>query len=265
MHGSGAKRACGAVDQDVLTRRCIDEPDTVFEELKELVRAYAGEDFQFEPHFTPKYRPWQQRLAFCPDGDVFQAVAAGKVSAVTDTIDRFTEKGVLTSSGEEIEADIIVACTGFNLSVMGDMEVSVDGEVIDWHDTLTYRGMMFTGVPNLVWVMGYFRASWTLRVDMMGDFVCRLLNHMGEKGSTRVEVAPAGGVDAVTPLPWIEPDNFNPGYLQRGMRQLPKAAEGPVWRHTQDYWKEKDDFPAIDLEGEEFAYSATRARETEAA
>lgn len=249
-------------DQDVLTRRCIEEPDAVFDELKELVRAYAGPDFEFEPHFTPRYRVWQQRLAFCPDGDVFQAIAAGKASAVTDSIDRFTEKGVLTGSGQEIEADIIVACTGFNLSVMSDMDVSVDGEEIDWHDTLTYRGMMFTGVPNLVWVMGYFRASWTLRVDMMGDFVCRLLAHMRDKGVARVEVEPVD--PAMEARPWIEADNFNPSYIKRGMTTLPKAGSDPAWRHTQDYWVEKDEFPQIDLDGAEFRYAGALAAAREA-
>jgi monooxygenase len=131
--------------------------------------AYAGEDFQFEPHFTPKYRVWQQRLAFCPEGDIFKAAVAGKLSVVTDTLQTFTEKGVRTSAGEEIEADIIVAATGFRLSVMGDIPFSVDGKPVNWHDTITYRGMMFTDVPNLLWVFGYFRASWTLRVDMLGD------------------------------------------------------------------------------------------------
>ncbi|MCP5383170.1 MAG: NAD(P)/FAD-dependent oxidoreductase [Altererythrobacter sp.] len=250
-------------DQDMLTKRCIEEPDAVFEELKELIRAYAGEDFEFEPHFTPKYRVWQQRLAFCPDGDVFQAVKAGKASVVTDTIDRFTEKGVLTASGEEIEADIIVAATGFNLSVMGNMDVTVDGETIDWHDTLTYRGMMFTGVPNMVWVMGYFRASWTLRVDMMGDFVCHLLRHMRENGASRVEVSPPGGAGAMQLGPWIDPDNFNPGYLKRGMDRMPMAGDRPEWRHTQDYWSERDDFPKIDLAGPEFRYTGEHAAQRE--
>lgn len=242
-------------DQAVMTRRSESEPDAVFEELKALIRAYAGEDFSFEPHFTPKYRVWQQRLAFCPDGDVFQAVRAGKASVVTDTIDRFTERGVRTASDEEIEADIIVAATGFNLSVMGTMEVSVDGERIDWHDTLTWRGMMFTGVPNLAWVMGYFRASWTLRVDMLGDFVCRLLGHMRARGATRVEVAPPPALAAMPRGPWIDPGNFNPGYLQRGLAQLPQAGAERSWRHTQDYWHEKDEFPRIDLDGPEFRYT----------
>jgi hypothetical protein len=131
-------------DEDALTKRCLTEPDVVFEELKALIRQYAGEDFEFEPHFTPNYRVWQQRLAFCPEGDVFKAAAAGKLTVVTDTLDTFTETGVRTSSGEEIEADIIVAATGFRLSVMGDIPFEVDGRAVDWHDTVNYRGMMFT-------------------------------------------------------------------------------------------------------------------------
>ena len=154
-----------------------------------MIRQYAGDDFEFEPHFTPHYRPWQQRLAFCPDGDVFKAAASGKLTVVTDKLTTFTETGVRTESGEEIEADIIVAATGFHLSVMGEIPFDVDGTPVNWHDTINYRGMMFTGVPNLLWVFGYFRASWTLRVDMLGDFVCNLLKHMDKIGAKRVEVA----------------------------------------------------------------------------
>ncbi len=242
-------------DQNVLTQRCIEEPDTVFEELKELVRQFTGKpDFEFEPHFTPKYRPWQQRLAFCPEGDVFKAAVEGKLTVKTDTIDRFTKKGVLTSSGEEIEADLIVAATGFRLSVMGDIPFSVDGAAVNWNDTVTYRGMMFTGVPNMAWVFGYFRASWTLRVDMMGDFVCQLLNHMDELGVHRVEVALRPEDDGMQLLPWIETDNFNPGYLMRGLDQMPMRGNKPEWRHNQDYWLERVDFPGIDLDGAEFVY-----------
>ena len=246
-------------DQDVLTRRCIEEPDAVVEELKTLMRAYAGEDFAFEPHFTPKYRPWQQRLAFCPDGDLFRHAAAGRVRVVTDTIDRFAETGVLTSSGELLEADIVVACTGFRLSVMGDIPFSVDGRPVAWHDTINYRGMMFTGVPNLVWVMGYFRASWTLRVDMLGDFVCNLLKHMDQLGAKKVEVALRACDADMAILPWIETDNFNPGYLVRGLDAMPRRGDKPEWRHNQDYWRERLEIPAIDLDGEEFAYDGQRA------
>ena len=245
-------------DQDAMTKRCQTEPDVVFEELKALVRLYAGEDFEFEPHFTPKYRVWQQRLAFCPEGDVFKAAAEGKLSVVTDTLDTFTEKGVRTSSGEEIEADIIVAATGFRLSVLGNIPFEVDGNSVDWHDTINYRGMMFTGVPNLLWVFGYFRASWTLRVDMLGDFVCRLLNHMDGLGAKRVDVALREEDKDMEILPWIEEDNFNPNYLMRGLDQLPQRGDKPEWRHNQDYWTEREQIPAIDLDSEEFVYDGMR-------
>lgn len=245
-------------DQDQLTKRSQTEPDVVFEELKALVRMYAGEDFEFEPHFTPKYRPWQQRLAFCPEGDIFKAAVDGKLTVVTDTLETFTEKGVRTSAGEEIEADMIVACTGFHLSVMGDIPFEVDGDAVDWHDTVNYRGMMFTGVPNLAWVFGYFRASWTLRVDMLGDFVCGLLNHMDAIGAKRVDVAFRAEDADMEILPWIEEDNFNPNYLMRDIDKLPQRGNRAEWRHNQDYWSERDEIPAIDLDGEEFVYDGMR-------
>ncbi|MBK8630644.1 MAG: NAD(P)/FAD-dependent oxidoreductase [Sphingomonadales bacterium] len=242
-------------DQQVMTQRAIDEPDVVFEELKALIRSYVGEDFQFEPHFIPKYRPWQQRLAFCPEADIFKCAVEGKLSVYTDHIDRFTETGVLTQSGDLIEADIIMAATGFNLSVLGDIPFDVDGKAVHWPDTVNYRGMMFTGVPNMVWVFGYFRASWTLRVDMLGDFVSNLLRHMDAKGAKRVDVA-LRPEDKDMPLsPWIESENFNPGYLMRGLAKLPKRGDKPEWRHNQDYWREKEEIPNINLDGAEFKYS----------
>ncbi len=130
--------------QQVMTRRSREEGEAVREELLAGVRAYLPEE-EVKKHFTPKYRPWQQRLAFVPDGDLFKGILAGKASVVTDEIDRFTEKGVLTKSGQEIEADIIVAATGFSISVLGDIAFTVDGKPVDFHDTITYRGMMFTG------------------------------------------------------------------------------------------------------------------------
>ena len=238
-----------------LDRRAREEPELVFEELKALIREYAGPDFEFEPHFTPRYRPWQQRLAFIPDGDMFTRIREGKVSAVTDTIDHFTPHGIHLSSGEDIEADIVVAATGFNLLVMGGIAFEVDGKPVDWSQTPTYRGMMFAGVPNLAWVFGYFRASWTLRVDLVGDFVCHLLRHMEERQATQVDIVVPEHLAGETLLPWIEADNFNPGYLTRDMDKLPKRlGERPEWRHTQDYFREIEDIPAIDLAGEEFAY-----------
>lgn len=254
-------RAQVLFDQDKLTQRCRDEPEAVAAELKMLMRAYGGETIDLDRHFTPRYRVWQQRLAFCPDGDLFRAAGAGKVSIVTDTIDRFTPTGIRTASGEELTADIIIAATGFRLSVMGDIPFAVDGRPVSWRDTVTYRGMMFTGVPNLAWVMGYFRASWTLRVDMMGDFVCRLLRHMDARGAARVDVALRPEDRDMAILPWIDADNFNPGYLARGLDQMPRRGDRPEWAHSQDYWREHRELPLIDLDGAEFHYGGAATGE----
>lgn len=241
-------------DQEVMTQRCRTEPDVVVEELQALIRAYGGADFPIEPHFVPRYRPWQQRLAFVPEGDIFRAAAEGRVSVVTDEIECFTRSGVRTKRGVDIAADLIVAATGFRLSVLGDIPFEVDGRKVRWNDTLTYRGMMFTGVPNMVWVFGYFRASWTLRVDLLGDFVCRLLRHMDAKGVRSVRVG-LRQEDIDLPIrPWIDGDNFNPGYLMRALDQMPRSADKPEWRHNQDYWAEREDLPKIDLDGSEFQY-----------
>ena len=241
-------------NQAEFTRRSFEEPETVKQELLEGVRAYLGPDYDIATHFTPKYRPWRQRVAFVPDGDIFQGIAAGKATVVTDEIERFTEKGILLQSGKELEADIIVTATGFNLSVLGDIPFSIDGKPLDFSKTVTYRGMMFTGVPNMVWIFGYFRASWTLRVDLLGDFVCRLLNHMKKKGAKKVEVALRPEDKDMQLKSWIDPENFNPGYLMRSMDKLPQRGDKPEWQHTQDYWREKDELPAIDLDGKEFVY-----------
>jgi cation diffusion facilitator CzcD-associated flavoprotein CzcO len=174
---------------------------------------------------------------------------------VTDEIDRFTEKGVLLKSGRELQADIIVTATGFNISILGDIAFTIDGKPLDLHESVTYRGMMFTGVPNLLWIFGYFRASWTLRADLLADFTCRLLNHMKAKGAKRVNVQ-LRPEDADMPLlPWIDPKNFNPGYLMRALDLLPRRGDKPEWQHTQDYWMERKAIPAIDLDAAEFAYA----------
>lgn len=247
-------------DQHVITQLCVDEPEFAKEMLIAGVKELLPEGFDVEKHFTPRYRPWQQRIAFVPDGDLFEGIRSGKASIVTDEIDRFTEKGILTKSGEELEADIIVTATGFNLSVLGDIDFTVDGRKVDFADTVTYRGMMFTGVPNLVWVFGYFRASWTLRVDLLGDFVCRLLKHMDEIGARKVMVEIPPEDRDMELLPWIDEQDFNPGYLKRSLHLMPKRGAKPEWQHTQDYWREKDEIPAIDLDGPEFVYEDDQHR-----
>ncbi len=241
-------------DQAKFTRRSFEEPEKVKQELLDGVRSILGPKYDMESHFTPSYRPWRQRIAFVPDGDLFHGIAAGKASVVTDDIDRFTEHGILLKSGEELQADIIVTATGFNMSVLGDIDFAIDGKPLDFSETVNYRGMMFTGVPNLLWVFGYFRASWTLRADLLADFVCRLLAHMEESGSKRVSVTLRPEDEDMELLPWIDPENFNPGYLMRAMSLLPKRGDKPEWQHTQDYWREKDDIPAINLNAPEFLY-----------
>jgi cation diffusion facilitator CzcD-associated flavoprotein CzcO len=169
-------------EQDTFTRRSFEEPEIVKKELLGGIRAVLGPDYDIETHFTPSYRPWRQRIAFVPDADLFQGIKSGKASVVTDEIETFTEQGILLKSGQRLDADIIITATGFNLNVLGDIAFSIDGKPLDFAQTVTYRGMMFTGVPNMAWVFGYFRASWTLRTDLVADFVCRLLAHMKNKG-----------------------------------------------------------------------------------
>jgi cation diffusion facilitator CzcD-associated flavoprotein CzcO len=241
-------------DQSVFTERTFREPETVKQELLSIVRANLGPGYDVETHFTPRYRPWRQRIAFIPDADLFKGIASGKASVVTDEIERFTETGLLLKSGRALDADIIVTATGFHLSVLGDIAFAIDGKELVFGDTVTYRGMMFTGVPNMAWVFGYFRASWTLRADLVADFVCRLLNHMKATGARRVTPTLRPEDAGMALLPWIDPENFNPGYLLRGMHLLPKRGDKPEWQHTQDYWNEKDQFPAIDLTDAAFVY-----------
>ncbi|MFO1046500.1 MAG: NAD(P)/FAD-dependent oxidoreductase [Geminicoccaceae bacterium] len=236
------------------TRRTFTEPDKVADELLGAVRALLGPDYDVSTHFTPRYRPWRQRLAFVPDGDLFRAIAAGRASVETGEIENFTPAGVMLRCGRELAADIIVTATGFHLSALGDIELTVDDRPLAFHDTITYRGMMFTGLPNMAWVFGYFRAAWTLRADLVADFVCRLLNHMRAIGASSVEVALRPEDRDMPLLPWIQPDDFNPGYLARGMHLLPRTGAKREWMHTQDFWSEKDEFPAIDLSAAEFVY-----------
>ena len=206
-------------DQDAITKMSFEDPETLRFFLLEQIRPLLPEGFDIDRHFNPSYRPWQQRIAVVPDGDFFTSVQSGQASVVTDQIAAFTEHGIRLASGDVLEADVVITATGFDLSVMGDVSFAVDGRAVDWPDTVTYRGVMFEGVPNLAYVFGYFRASWTLRADLISDFVCRLLDHVDELGAS--SVTPAGPADRTDLRDWVEPDNFNPGYLTRSMHKMP--------------------------------------------
>jgi cation diffusion facilitator CzcD-associated flavoprotein CzcO len=235
-------------DQAVFTRRCVAEPETVTKELLAGVKAFLGDKVDIGTHFTPRYKPWKQRIAFIPDGDLFQAVGRGEASVVTDEIERFDESGIALKSGKHLDADVVVTATGFHLNVLGDIAFSIDGEPLDFAKTVTWRGVMFSGVPNMAWVFGYFRASWTLRADVIGDLVCRLLGHMQAKGAD-VVVPELSAAEAAMPLKtWVDTDDFNPGYIMRGLHLLPRQGDRAPWKHTQDYWTEKDELPKASLD-----------------
>jgi monooxygenase len=235
-------------DQDMITKLSVEQPELVRAGLLEQIRPLLPEGFDIDKHFNPSYRPWQQRIAVLPDGDLFKAVRAGKASVVTDHIERFTETGILLKSGRALEADVIITATGFDLSPLGDLPLEVDGERVDPADTVTYRGIMFTGIPNMAYVFGYFRASWTLRADLIGDFVCRLLHHMDDRGATMVTAALRDEEADMTLGPWVDPENFNPGYLTRSLHLMPKQGDRDPWRLLHEYNVEREVLPAADFE-----------------
>lgn len=241
-------------DQAAFTARCRDEPEAVSGELIGNIRELLGPEYDVDTHFTPPYRPWRQRIAFVPDADLFKAIAAGKASVKTGYIDRFVTNGILLSSGETLETDIVVTATGFNMNIMGDIVFTRDGEIVDFHKTVTYRGMMFTGIPNLAWVFGYFRGSWTIRSELIANFVCRLLNHMQSTKAKSVEPALRPQERDMELFDWMDEDDFNPNYLKRAVSILPRRGASSEWRHTQDHWREQGEFPAIDLEDSVFVY-----------
>ena len=235
-------------DQDLIAKMSVEDPETVKEMLFDGIREILGDDYDLSPHFTPTYRPWRQRLAFVPDGDLFHGIASGKASVVTDEINTFTETGVQLTSGQTLEADIIVTATGFELNVLGDIAFTIDDEPLVFSDCVGYRGTMFTGVPNMAWVFGYFRASWTLRSELIADFVCRLLHHMDDAAVSVATPQLRPDESDMALHPWVDPDNFNPGYLMRSMHLMPKSGDHQPWVHSQDYWSERKLIPAADLD-----------------
>ena len=214
-------------------QKCRKFPKKVKEFLIKQVREELGPNYDIETHFTPKYNPWEQRMCLVPNGDFFNAINAGKASVITDHIDRFTKKGIKLKSGGEVEADLIVTATGLNLEVCNGIKLEVDNNEVDISKTMTYKGMMFSDVPNLVATFGYTNASWTLRADLTSEYVCRLLNFMDKKGyanccpRTAEHVEPDGD--------WLD---FTSGYVKRSMHKFPKQGSRDPWRNTQNFPKD---------------------------
>ena len=239
---------------DLLARLSVESPDELHAFLMESVRPLLPEGFDIDRHLTPRYRPWQQRIAIVRDGDLFAALRDGTASIVTDTIETFTERGVKVSSGDEIPADVVVSATGFNLSVFGDVAFTVDGEPVDFTGRVTWRGIMINDLPNMAYVFGYFRHSWTLRVDLVADLVGRLLENMRDKGATMVMPA-LGPQEADMRLrPWADPENFNSGYVMRSQHILFRQGDREPWTHLLEHEQEREILPAVDLDDGTLVY-----------
>jgi monooxygenase len=208
-------------------------PNFVKRGLIKKVSEQLGADFDVETHFTPRYRPWEQRMCLVPEGDMFAAIKSGRASVVTDQIETFTEKGVLLKSGKELEADIIVTATGLVMQAFGGIEMTVDKRRIDPAQVLAYKGVMMSGVPNFASVFGYINASWTLKADLIANYVCRVLNIMDRKGMRQVTPQPKGETAVA---PFVE--KFTPGYIQRALAGWPKQGSKKPWRVNQNYFKD---------------------------
>jgi len=194
------------------------------------VRMALGPDYDVATHFNPRYNPWDQRLCLVPDGDLFNAIRQKRASVVTQEIDRFTERGIRLKDGSKLEADIIVTATGLALQVLGGMEVAVDGRAVDFAKVMSYKGMMYSDVPNLASAFGYTNASWTLKCDLTCEYVCRLINYMDRHGLK--QCVPHNVDPSVTEMPWID---FSSGYVQRAIAKLPKQGSKRPWRLYQNY------------------------------
>lgn len=231
-----------------MRERAVNEPEALAQELINGVRGFLGEGYDIETHFTPGYPPWEQRLAMVPDGDLFQAIAGGQASVVTAQIAQFSKSGIVLDDGREIQADVIVSATGLLLNALGDIAFEIDGTPLDIGKSFTHRGIMFSDVPNLVNVFGYLRSSWTLRADLVSEYVCRLLAHMDVKGAQSVVPRLKSDEQDMPARPWIETENFSAGYIQRRMHLLPKQGDREPWIMTQDYFKDRESLPQADLE-----------------
>ena len=194
------------------------------------VKKELGPDYDVEKHFTPKYNPWDQRVCLVPDSDLFHAIKSGKASVVTDQIVRFTPKGVLLASGKELEADIIVTATGLKLQLFGGMQVAVDGAPVNMAKKLTYKGMMYDDIPNLMSFFGYTNASWTLKCDLTCEYACRLLNYMDTHGYS--QCVPRRNDSSLEESPWLD---LASGYIQRSAASLPKQGSKAPWKLYQNY------------------------------
>jgi monooxygenase len=227
--------------------------------VKRFIRRRLEEElpagYDLDTHFKPTYDPWDQLVCLVPDGDLFTAIRSGSASVVTDSIDTFTKTGIRLSSGEELEADVIVTATGLQIQMFGGMELVVDGEPVDMATRMAYKGMMFGGVPNLAMTFGYTNASWTLKCDLTCEYVCRLLRHMDARGHAVCE--PRNRDPSIIGQPFMD---FSSGYVQRALPTLPKQGPSTPWRLHQNYALDILTLRYSDIEDGEIVFSRSPER-----
>jgi cation diffusion facilitator CzcD-associated flavoprotein CzcO len=226
--------------QQFMYKRVRSHPKKAKEKLIGMVRDELGPDYDVDQHFTPTYSPWDQRLCLVPNSDLFKAINSGQASVVTDEIATFTEDGIELTSGEVLEADIIVTATGLQVVTLGEVDFFVDGDPVDFSECWTYKGFAYSDVPNLASSFGYVNASWTLRSDLIAEYVCRLLNHMDETGTVQCTPRLRPSDMPMPERPWI--DNFSAGYIKRVMDRFPKQGDREPWINPQNYGKDKKMF-----------------------
>jgi cation diffusion facilitator CzcD-associated flavoprotein CzcO len=213
-----------------LYRTARRRPDAVRRFLMNAAQRRLGSDFDVPRHLNPKYQPWDQRLCFAPDADLFQAIRGGKADIVTDTIETFTASGIRLASGAELEADLIVTATGLKVQLLGGARLVVDGEPVTLGQTLSYKGLMYSGVPNLISVFGYTNASWTLKAELIVRYMCRVLNHMAAQGADIcVPLSDDGSTATRLAI------DLSSGYIRRAAAVLPRQSGQAPWRMNQDY------------------------------
>ena len=222
--------------QQYFYSRTRTKPEKVREKLLEFARRELPEDYVAE-HFTPNYNPWDQRLCLIPNNDLFRAIRGGKASVTTDTIEAFTENGIQLTKGGVLEADIIVTATGLNLAQLGGTTIVVDGAPVNFANHWTYKGMMYSDVPNLINTFGYINASWTLRADLVAEFTCRLVNRLTKTGADQVTPRLRAGDADMPKRDWI--GDFSANYMKRSMHLFPKQGDREPWLNTQNYSQEK--------------------------
>jgi cation diffusion facilitator CzcD-associated flavoprotein CzcO len=231
-HAYAATRWKNILVATVLYQLSRRRPELVRRLIRKGVAARLPEGYAVDTHFKPTYDPWDQRLCLVPDGDLFRSIRDGRVDVVTDHVDRFTGRGVRLVSGAELPADVVVTATGLNLLGFGGVQLVVDGTEVHLPDTMAYRGMMLSGVPNFAYVVGYTNASWTLKADLVSEYVCRRLAHLRSRG---LDVVVPERDPAVEERPFMD---FASGYVQRSLHELPTQGSRAPWRLRQNYLRD---------------------------